>query len=58
MTYVTGVVRRDRATRGVHRHRALAPGQQALMTLLCLRKGATFTALACRFAVSTATAWR
>ncbi|MGI5166607.1 helix-turn-helix domain-containing protein [Spirillospora sp. CA-253888] len=55
---MTGVVRRDRSTPGTRRHRALPPGRQALMALVYLRKGETFTALACGSAVSTATAWR
>ncbi|MGK5557759.1 helix-turn-helix domain-containing protein [Actinomadura kijaniata] len=58
LAYVTGVVRRDRATPSTRWHRALPPDRQALMMPVYLRKGETFTAPAVGFAVSTATAWR
>jgi len=38
--------------------RKLNPGQQALLVLVCLRKGETFASLAAGFRVGTATAWR
>nr|BFE31179.1 transposase family protein [Actinomadura rugatobispora] len=57
LAYATGVVRRHRRAIG-SRGRALPPGTQALMTLVHLRKGETYAALAAGFGVSVATAWR
>jgi hypothetical protein len=57
LNYVAGVIRRHRRSmRSVWRR--LNPGQQALLVLVHLRKGETFTELGAGFGVSTATAWR
>jgi hypothetical protein len=57
LNYVAGVIRRHRKSmRSVWRR--LNPGQQALLVLVYLRKGETFTELGAGFGVSTATAWR
>jgi hypothetical protein len=57
LNYVAGVTRRHRKSmRSVWRR--LNPGQQALLVLVYLRKGETFTELGAGFGVSTATAWR
>jgi hypothetical protein len=57
LTYLAGVIRRHRKKIG-SAWRLLNPGQQALLVLVYLRKGETFTDLAAGFAVSTTTAWR
>jgi hypothetical protein len=57
LNYVAGLTRRHRkAIRSTWR--LLNPGQQALLVLVYLRKGATFPELRAGFGVSTATAWR
>jgi hypothetical protein len=57
LNYVAGVIRRHRKSmRSVWRR--LNPGQQALLVLVYLRKGETFSELGAGFRVSTATAWR
>ena len=57
LNYVAGVIRRHRKAIGSP-WRLLNPGQQALLVLVYLRKGETFTELGAGFGVSTATAWR
>jgi hypothetical protein len=57
LNYAAGVIRRHRRAIS-SRWRKLNPGQQALLTLACLRKGETFADLAAGAAISTATAWR
>jgi hypothetical protein len=57
LTYLAGVVRRHRKQISSC-WRKLNPGKQALLVLVHLRKGETFTELAAGFGVSTATAWR
>jgi hypothetical protein len=57
LNYVAGLIRRHRKALG-SAWRLLNPGQQALLVLVHLRKGETFTELAAGFQVSTATAWR
>jgi len=57
LTYLAGVVRRHRKKIGSC-WRKLNPGQQALLVLVHLRKGETFTGLAAGFGVGTTTAWR
>ena len=57
LTYLSGVVRRHRKKIGSC-WRKLNPGQQALLVLVHLRKGETFTGLAAGFGVGTTTAWR
>ncbi|MEW1845931.1 transposase family protein [Nonomuraea angiospora] len=57
LNYVAGVIRRHRKTIG-SAWRLLNPGQQALLVLVYLRKGETFSELGAGFRVSTATAWR
>lgn len=57
LTYLAGLIRRHRKTIG-STWRKLNPGQQALLVLVYLRKGETFTEIAAGFAVGTATAWR
>lgn len=57
LTYLAGVIRRHRAAIGT-RWRRLNPGQQALLVLVHLRKGETFTEVAAGFGIGTATAWR
>ncbi|SEM64186.1 Helix-turn-helix of DDE superfamily endonuclease [Nonomuraea pusilla] len=57
LNYVAGVIRRHRkAIKSAWR--LLNPGQQALLVLVHLRKGETFTELGAGFGISTATAWR
>ncbi|MER6505975.1 transposase family protein [Nonomuraea sp. NPDC001636] len=57
LNYVAGVIRRHRkAIKSAWR--LLNPGQQALLVLVHLREGETFTELGAGFGVSTATAWR
>jgi hypothetical protein len=55
--YVACLIRRTHQALGSAR-RLLNPGQQALLVLVHLRKGETFTELAAGFQVSTATGWR
>jgi len=57
LTFVSGVIRRHRAAIGSP-WRKLNPGRQALLVLVYLRKGETFTEVAAGFEVGTATAWR
>ncbi|WP_431919695.1 helix-turn-helix domain-containing protein [Nonomuraea jabiensis] len=57
LNYVAGMIRRHRKTIGSI-WRRLNPGQQALLVLVYLHKGETYTELATGFGVSTATAWR
>jgi hypothetical protein len=57
LDYVTGVIRRHRASIG-SRRRKLTPGRQALLVLVHLRKGETYAELAAGFGVGIATAWR
>ncbi|GAA3427413.1 transposase family protein [Streptosporangium nondiastaticum] len=57
LNYVAGLIRRRRKAIGSI-WRRLNPGQQALLVLVYLRKGETFSELAAGFGVSTATAWR
>lgn len=57
LNYVAGVIRRHRKAIG-SAWRLLNAGQQALLVLVYLRKGETFTELGVGFGVSTATAWR
>jgi hypothetical protein len=57
LTFVSGVIRRHRAAIGSP-WRKLNPGRQALLVLVHLRKGETFTELAAGCDVGTATAWR
>lgn len=57
LNYVAGVIRqRRKAIRSAWR--LLNAGQQALLVLVDLRKGETFTELGAGFGVSPATAWR
>src|SRR5206468_9099686 len=57
LTFVAGVIRRHRASIGSP-WRKLNPGRQALLVLVYLRKGETFTGVAAGFEVGTTTAWR
>ena len=57
LTFVAGVIRRHRAAIGSP-WRKLNAGRQALLVLVYLRKGETFTEVAAGFGVGTATAWR
>jgi hypothetical protein len=57
LTYLAGVIRRHRKKIGSVR-RLLNPGRQALLVLVYLRKGDTYTDLAAGFEVSATTAWR
>ena len=57
LNYVAGILRRHRKTIKSP-WRRLNPGQQALLVLVYLRKGETYTELGAGFQVSTATAWR
>ncbi|MEU9832582.1 transposase family protein [Streptosporangium sp. NPDC048047] len=57
LNYVAGVIRRHRTAIGTP-WRRLNPGQQALLVLVHLRKGETFTEIVAGFGISTATAWR
>ncbi|GGV45936.1 IS5 family transposase [Actinomadura cremea] len=57
LDYLAGVIRRHRKAIG-SAWRLLNPGRQALLVLVHLRKGETFTEVAAGFGVSTATAWR
>jgi hypothetical protein len=57
LNYVAGVVRRHRKSmRSVWRR--LNPGRKALLVLVYLCKGETFTEIGAGFGVSTSTAWR
>jgi hypothetical protein len=55
LTYVAGIIRRHRASIGSP-WRKLNPGRQALLVLVCLRKGETFAEVAAGFGVGTSTA--
>jgi len=57
LNFAAGIIRRHRISVG-SLWRKLNPGQQALLVLVCLRKGETFASLAAGFRVGTATAWR
>ncbi|RVX44437.1 DDE superfamily endonuclease [Nonomuraea polychroma] len=57
LNYVAGMIRRHRKAIG-SLWRILNPGQQALLVLVYLRKGETYTDLAAGFGVSTCTTWR
>ncbi|GAA0435471.1 IS5 family transposase [Acrocarpospora corrugata] len=57
LNYVAGLIRRRRKAIGSI-WRRLNPGQQALLVLVYLRKGETFTEVGNGFGVSAATAWR
>ncbi|MDP9862649.1 MULTISPECIES: transposase family protein [Streptosporangium] len=57
LNYVAGAIRRHRKAIGTP-WRRLNPGQQALLVLVYLRKGETFTEIAAGFGIGTATAWR
>jgi hypothetical protein len=57
LTFVAGIIRRHRAAIGSP-WRKPNPGQQALLVLVYLRKGETFTEAAAGFGVGTSTAWR
>ena len=57
LNFAARIIRRHRISIGSLR-RKLNPGQQALLVLVCLRRGETFASLAAGFGVGTATAWR
>ena len=57
LNFAAGVVRRHLRLIG-SRWRKLNPGQEALLTLVYLRKGETFDELAAGFGVGRTTAWR
>ncbi|WP_280501051.1 transposase family protein [Nocardia farcinica] len=57
LIHTAGIIRRHRRVIG-SRWRRLDPGRQALLTLVYLRKGETYTDLAAGFEVATSTAWR
>jgi len=57
LNFVAGVIRHHRRSIG-SRWRKLAPGRQALLALVYLKKGETYPDLAAGFGVGTATAWR
>jgi hypothetical protein len=57
LNHLAGVIRRHRKAIG-SAWRRLNPGQQALLVLIHLRKGGTFTQLGAGSGVSAATAWR
>jgi hypothetical protein len=57
LTFVAGIIRRHRAAIGSP-WRKLNAGRQALLVLVYLRKGETFTEVAGGFEVGTTTAWR
>ena len=57
LNYVAGIIRRHRASIGSP-WRKLNAGRQALLVLVYLRKGETFTELAAGFGIGTTTAWR
>lgn len=57
LNYLAGVIRRHRKAIG-SAWRLLNPGRQALLVLVHLRKGETFTQLGAGFEISTSTAWR
>jgi hypothetical protein len=57
LNYAARVIRRHRKSIG-SRWWKLAPGQQAILVLVQLRKGETFPGLTAGFGVGTATAWR
>jgi Helix-turn-helix of DDE superfamily endonuclease len=55
--FTRNLIARHRRELGGSGHR-LAPGRQAVLALIYLRKGETFTQLAADFAVGVTTAWR
>jgi Helix-turn-helix of DDE superfamily endonuclease len=57
LAYAAGIIRRHRKSAG-SRWRKLNPGKQALLVLVYLRKGETFSELAAGFGIGTTTAWR
>jgi hypothetical protein len=57
LNFAAGIIRRHRIWIG-SLWRKLNPGQQALLVLVYLRNGETFTSLAAGSGVGTATAWR
>ena len=57
LNYAAGIFRRHRKAIG-SRWRTLAPGQQAMLVLVYLRKDETFPHLAAGFGVGATTAWR
>lgn len=57
LNYLAGLIRRHRKAIGSS-WRLLSPGRQALLVLVYLRKGETYSELAAGFGVSTSTAWR
>jgi hypothetical protein len=57
LNFTAGLIRRRRKSIG-SLWRKLNPGQQAMLVLVYLRKGETFTDLAAGFGVGLATAWR
>ncbi|GAA2700656.1 transposase family protein [Nonomuraea recticatena] len=57
LTFLSGIIRRHRKKIGF-RWRRLNPGQQAMLTLVHLRKGETLIELAAGFAVGATTVWR
>ena len=57
LNYAADIIRRHRASIGSP-WRKLNAGRQALLVLVYLRKGETFTELAAGFGVGTTTAWR
>ncbi len=57
LKYVAGMIRRRRKTIG-SAWRRLNPSRQALLVLVYLREGETFTELGAGFGVSAVTAWR
>ena len=57
LNFTAGLIRRHRKSIG-SLCRKLNPGQQAMLVLVYLRKGETFTELAAGFGVGLATAWR
>ncbi|SDL16928.1 Helix-turn-helix of DDE superfamily endonuclease, partial [Nonomuraea maritima] len=57
LSYLSGILRRHRKQIGSP-WRRLAPGQQALLVLVHLRKGEPLREVAAGFNVGVATAWR
>jgi len=57
LNFTAGLIRRHRKSIG-SLWRKLNPGQQAMLVLVYLRKGETFTELAAGFGVGLATTWR
>lgn len=57
LTFVSGLIRAHRKELGSV-WRRLDPGRQALLVLVCLRKGEPFAEVGAGFGVSTTTCWR